>query len=127
MPNAIIDKLSPVYIGEDRFGLTLDPISDPPLVGRQITVNVDYSDAGDDGVELPLEFIVQPGFDGGGPGNGYKRVWFSRVAPSTLTFVAPAAGQFLLLLKEVYHNRWQGRLIVTVQGDKYAKAVPMER
>ena len=124
---ALIDDISPVTVGEDKIKLTLDPASDPPLANRPITINVDYSDADPNGVVLPLRFVLQPAFGGGGAGNGYDEYTYRNVAPSTLTVQVANAGEYLLLLKECFHNRWQGRLILNVEGDPFTTEVETER
>ncbi len=123
----MIDILSPLYIGEDRISLELDPTSQPAFVFRPITVNIDYGRTYPQGVGLPLEMIVQPAFGEGGKGGGFRRKVFCRVAPRSYTFSAAGAGQYLLCLREMGHNRWQGRLVIDVQGDEFSKVDTLER
>lgn len=124
---ATLDILSPVFVGEDRITLTVNENSKPLLSFKIITINVNYDLAGEEGISLPLEFILQPGFGGGGEANGYQQKIFRRTAPETISFTVPSAGQYLLLLREIHHNRWQGRLIMTVEGDQAGLEIVTER
>jgi hypothetical protein len=44
-----------------------------------------------------------------------------------LTFTVPGAGQYLVTLRERFHNRWQGRLTITVEGDGYGETIERSR
>ena len=120
MADRAIDIISPVYVGEDKISITVAEESKPLLALRPITVNIDYSGAGTDGITLPLRFIVQPGFGEGGPAGGYIEKIFRRDKPTSYTFTPIGAGDYLILIKETGHNRWQGRLVVTVGGDQFS-------
>lgn len=111
-----IDTLSPSYMGEDRIVITLDDATNPPRSDRAIIAHFDYGEADEaGGVVLPLILEIQPGF---GNGDGYvKRVYRTRV-PSTYTFRVSSPGDYLIVLRESGHNRWQGQLTFTVVGDK---------
>src|SRR3954469_2636970 len=111
-----IDELSPATIGEDKISLTIDPSTDPPTALKAVQVNVDYSAADPFGVELPLNMIVQ-----GPTAESYIERTFRRFVPNTLSFVPLAAGEYLVVLREVAHNRWVGRLRFTVVGDRFQK------
>lgn len=111
-----IDELSPATIGEDKIVLTLDPSTPSPQVFKIVQIDIDYSSTLPAGVALPLDFIVQ------GPNqDSYKDRVFRRFKPTTLSFVPIEAGDHLVLLREQAHNRWIGRLIVTVAGDPFQK------
>jgi hypothetical protein len=118
----IIDTISPVFIGEDKFTLTIDEASKPLLSYKPISINIDYSEADlEGGVVLPIVIVVQPAF---GDGTGYIRKTFSRSAPSSFSFFASAgAGDYLIVVKEYGHNQWQGRLVITVGGDNIASLI----
>jgi hypothetical protein len=117
----IIDTISPVYIGEDKFTLTIDEASKPLLSYKPLSINIDYSEADPEGVVLPIIIVVQPAF---GDGTGYIKKTFSRSAPSTFSFFASAgAGDYLILVREYGHNQWQGRLVITVGGDDIASLI----
>jgi hypothetical protein len=117
----IIDTISPVYIGEDKFTLTVAEASKPLLSYKPISINIDYSETDTTGVVLPIVIVVQPAF---GDGTGYIRKTFSRSAPSSFSFFASAgAGDYLIVVKEYGHNQWQGRLVITVGGDDIASLI----
>jgi hypothetical protein len=124
---ATIDILSPVYVGNDKIRLSVAPDSGTLLPWVPITLDVVYTDADPSGIELPLVFTVQPGDAVGGEARGYQRKTYSRNAPDTLTFRVPAAGTYLVTLKERFHNRWQGRLVITVAGDPFGEDIVRER
>jgi hypothetical protein len=124
---ATIDTLSPTFAGEDRIGLALAPDSEPLLPWIPVTVDVTYEDADPEGIALPLVFTVQPMGEKGGAAQGYKRDTLRITAPTALTFTVPAAGQYLVTLKEWMHNRWQGRLVITVEGDSFGDDIVRER
>jgi hypothetical protein len=111
-----LDELSPATIGEEKITLTLDSSTPVPKVFALVQVNVDYSSALPAGIALPLDFIVQ------GPSqDSYKEKVFRRYLPQSLSFIPIEAGAHLVLLREQAHNRWLGRLIVTVAGDPHQK------
>lgn len=114
----LIDIISPDTIGEDKIGITVDPSSQPLLVGRTITLHFDYSAAQPMGVKRPLKLQVQPAF---GSGVGYFELEFMRVIPRSYAFTLQSAGVWLVLLRETGHNFWQGRLLLDVGGDKFAQ------
>jgi hypothetical protein len=124
---ALIDIISPVTIGSDKITLTVDDGSLPLQTFKPITVNIDYTPAGTDGINVPLELVIQPESGDGGAGNGYFRDVYYRAAPDTITFTPSKANKYFILLKEMFHNRWQGRLIVDVAGDKFSDTIPRTR
>jgi hypothetical protein len=111
-----IDELSPATIGEDKIVLVLDSSTDPATALKAVQVNVDYSATGNAGIALPLDMIVQ-----GPTEESYIERTFRRFKPNTLSFVPIAAGEYLVLLREQAHNRWVGRLRLTVVGDPFQK------
>jgi len=122
-----LDIISPVGAGQDAISLTIDEDSEPLQAFKILQINIDYTDVDDRGVVVPLELIVQPGFGGGGVANGYTRKIYRRTAPNSFLFRPPAAGSYLILLREIHHNRLQGRLVIDVAGDKYAEPIVTER
>jgi hypothetical protein len=114
---ATVDDIAPSYVGEDRIAVTLDPNSQTQAL-KPVQVNFDYSAAEPDGVVLPLELILQPAF---GRGDGFQRRIFRTYRPITAVFTPIAEGDWLVVLREVGHNRWQGRLVVNVDGDPTAR------
>jgi len=117
---SIADEISPRTLGEDRFDLTLDVpegLDVLDFVARAhslVTVNVSYERADPEGALLPLEFVVV------GPSGDSTRQTrhFQRFAPSTITFRPREGGETLVVLRELYHNRWFGRLVIDVEGDQ---------
>jgi hypothetical protein len=109
---AIIDEISPPYVGEDKLVLSLAEPQVALLAFVPFQVNVDYSKANPLGIKLPLELVFQ------GPNSRKpERRLFERARPDSLLLVPKTRGQHFILLRELFHNRWQGRLLVDVQGD----------
>jgi hypothetical protein len=123
---ATVDILAPTYVSEARIDLALLPDQEPLRPNVPITVSVNYDKADPQGIQLPLVFIVQPASIGGVAG-GYREVYYRVVAPDALTFTVPGPGEYLVSLTEVFHNRWQGRLIVNVTGDGYGATIVRSR
>lgn len=109
---AIIDEICPVDVGASKIILTMDVLDVKPLAHVPFSVNVDYSNAGSIGISMPVELVFQ------GPiaGQRYRRV-FSRSLPSSLLLTPKSGGRHLVLLRELFHNRWQGQLFVDVEGE----------
>ncbi len=113
------DRVSPAFVGEDKITVVVDDVSflaGSLVTNRAITVRFDYSDADPEGVQLPIIVELQPGF---GDGDAYRRVSFTRFVPETYTFKVTGAGKYFILIKERFHNKWQGRLEVEVEGDPF--------
>jgi hypothetical protein len=123
---ATVDILSPTYVGESKIDLALLPDQEPLRPNVPITVSVSYAKAAPSGIELPLVFILQPSGAGGVAG-GYRETYYRTVAPTALTFTVPGPGAYLVSLTELFHNRWQGRLIVNVTGDGYGATIVRSR
>jgi hypothetical protein len=105
-----LDEICPPYYGEDRLDLSLT------TQGRvraftQTSIAVSYARTLPEGVLLPLEMIVQ-----GPSAQSYVRRVYSRSRPTTLFFTPKEGGSHLILLREFAHNRWWGRVAVTVDG-----------
>lgn len=109
---ALIDEISPTYIGEDRIALTLSDPNVSVLAFVPFQVDVNYDAAEPEGLVLPLELVFQSP-----SGKVIKRTVFARTPPSSLLLVPRERGQHFLLLREMFHNRWQGRLVIDVQGE----------
>jgi len=111
-----IDLLSPENVGEEKIMILLR--NDVTLRAYQsITVDFNYDDVETAGLIPPLEFIVQPTFGLGGESSGYLYKQFTKDAPNEFTFTVPSAGIYLVVLREAWHNRYWGRLEITVEGD----------
>src|SRR5574341_11106 len=108
------ELISPDYVGEDRFRLQLaTPV---PLALNPVQIDADYSDADPEKASLPLELIVQ-----GPSGASFESRIFRSTKPSSFVFVPQEAGEYLIVLREVHHNRWQGRLLIDVKGDRFSR------
>jgi hypothetical protein len=107
-----IDEISPAYIGEDVISLDLSDSTPKPRVGNPVIVTVDYSDSEKyGGTTLPLEVVVQ------GPTPEFFRSHVYRAfKPHILVFSPETAGEHLVLLRELVHNRFVGTLVVQVMG-----------
>ena len=109
---ASVDEISPPYVGEDKLVLALADPQASILANVPFQVDVDYSAAEPNGLELPMVLILQAP-----DGSETVNRKFSRSFPSSLLLKATMRGQHFILLRELYHNRWQGRLIVDVEGE----------
>lgn len=110
---SILDELAPLYVGSESLKLSLAEPNTEARAFRSVTVLVDYSGAGEDGVQLPLELRVT-----GPSAESYVQRFFRRTAPSELSFTPKEGGSFLVLLREVAHNRRRGKLVVQVAGER---------
>ena len=114
-----LDLVSPVFMGADMIGISVDnPADEPLLVGTPITVDFDYSATLPGGVVLPLILQIQPSV---GRGVGYQEVIFRKRAPNSFAFQVPGAGRYLVVLRECFHNRWQGRILIDVEGEEFSQ------
>jgi hypothetical protein len=118
---AIIDIISPVEMGEQRISVTLDETSKPLLAFKPITINFDYSNASPEGIVLPLEIEVQPDAKHIAQAGGYRTKIYRTIAPESYTFTVPSAGDYLVVLREIYHMQWYGKLLLEVDGDRLIK------
>lgn len=112
----LLDSLSPIGIGADKIVITKDQ-SSLLQAFHPVILNFDYSACYPDGVVLPIEIVVQPGFGPGGPGCGFRSKIFRRSAPTSYSFTPPSSGQYLVVIKELFHNYWQGRIRLEIAGD----------
>ena len=122
-----IDIIAPTDIGKDAIALNINEDSEPLRAAKVLQIDVDYTSVDEGGIEVPLELIIQPAFGGGGTANGYKRKVYRRTAPSRILYLPPMGGSYLVLLREIHHNRLQGRLVIDVAGDKYAEPIVRTR
>jgi hypothetical protein len=110
----MVDAISPMEMDTKRLRVTLAS----PGVKRTsdaIRVLFDYRGAGITGVQLPIELTILPA-----TGTDEVRIHkvFRRVAPDEYTFRVNLAGKYLVTLKETFHNRYWGSLVVEVEGDR---------
>ena len=112
MTTNAIDELSPDYVGSKRIKLTnADPLTTPRSF-RAVVIDVDYSDADEIGeVELPIELIVGAPTD-----ENFIRQIFYDLVPSQVAFTPKEGGSFLIMVREVFHNKIFGTLRVEVEG-----------
>lgn len=111
-----LEELNPLYVGEDRIVVTLDP-NTPAVEARPITMLFDYERADEDGgVVPPLIVTVQPSSN---DNSQYRRDVFYRI-PTSFTFVVERADTYLITIRESAHNRWQGRYTLEVIGDQFS-------
>lgn len=114
-----LDLVSPLNMGSDKIGVTVNnPTGEALLTNLPITLDFDYSDTLPAGVVLPLILQVQPSF---GRGVGYKQFIFRDRAPNSFAFQLPGAGQYLAVMRECFHNRWLGRIILDVAGEEFSQ------
>lgn len=109
----ILDDLAPMLVGSESLALTYTDASAERRAFYPVDLDVDYAGAGDDGVRLPLELLVQ-----GPSSTSFYRHIFSRFVPSQVSFAPKEGGQFLVLLREVGHNRLLGRIVVEIEGEQ---------
>ncbi len=124
---ALIDIISPTFLGESCIKVSVDPSCEPLMAFRPVMVDFDYAGAAPEGIALPLELIVQPALSAAADAGGYHRKVFNRHPPTSYTFAVPSAGDYLVLIREVAHNQWQGRLVITVGGDRLSTGITRER
>lgn len=108
----LIEELAPETIGEDLITLTLNQLTLAPRAFSPVIVDVDYARTLPDGVVLPLELVIQAPSP-----SGYIRRIIRRLAPADITFTPREGGTHLVMLRELWHNRWLGKLRVPVAGD----------
>ena len=111
MVDSLIEELSPSYIREKRFDLTLEPNA-KPRANNSLLVNVSYARALPEGVMLPLVLEIQ-----GTSSKSYQRREFTRTAPTAIIFSPREGGPHLVTLREAAHNRWFGALRLDVEGE----------
>ena len=115
---ATVDQICPEYVGRDVLSLT--PAS---TAGAQafepveLVVAVDPTKDTDGtaqraGLMIPLELIVTSP----SPENFFRHV-YRRVLPASISFTPKEGGSHTVVLREVFHNRWLGKLVVDVAGE----------
>ncbi len=114
------DLVSPAFVGDDRITIKVDEnsfLAGNLVVQQPITVRFNYDATDPEGVELPIVLEIQPEF---GDGDAYRRILFQRFVPPSFTFKVTGAGKYLILIRERFHNQWQGRLSIEVTGDPFS-------
>jgi hypothetical protein len=112
----MIDEICPDYVGDDRITVTLDPDSTPRAFSP-FTVRINYSRCDPEGVVLPLEIcLVAPS------GANSECTTIRTVVPDIRIFMPREGGAHLVVVRELYHNQWWGRLRVQVAGERLREA-----
>lgn len=103
--DAWLDEMAPAYLRDERIRVSLSPES-RVAVGDSVIVLIDYSLAAPEGVKAPLLFTARSA------GLLTRKELFT--ADESLVWVPEESGPHLLVVREAAHNRWFGRLRVTV-------------
>lgn len=110
---SLIEEICPEYIGEERITLSFDTTSIVPRANLALLIRVDYSLCDPEGgAVLPLEMLVQ----GPSPSSFRRRV-ISRTKPAELVVTPREGGRHLVLLREMAHNRFHGKIAFDVAGE----------
>lgn len=112
----VIDEICPPYVGEDRIVVTIDPDANPRAFSPFV-VKIDYSACDPEGVVPPIEVFLRAPSDA----NCERRIHRSS-RPETAEFKPREGGLHLVLVRELHHNRWWGRLRVMVAGERLRMA-----
>jgi hypothetical protein len=111
-----VDDISPAYLGEDLITVSLADKDAVPTSGQIVRIAISYDRvAAKGGVVLPIEVTVI------GPDDYERRVFRIR-PPTAYAFIPSTPGDFLVLVKETAHNKWVGRLTLSVGGDELENA-----
>ncbi len=115
-----IDEISPLFIKTKRLVLKLNDPLTPVRAFNTVVIDVDYSAADEiGGIQMPIELMV------GGPSDtSFVREVFGdepggisqRDPPTSVAFTPKEGGSFLVMIREVGHNKLFGTLRVDVQG-----------
>lgn len=111
MADPTLDEISPAYVRDKRFDLTLE-LGANARANNSILINVSYKRALPQGASLPLVLEVQ-----GPSAQSYQRREYTRVLPVALIVSPREGGPHLVTLREVAHNRWFGTLSLDVEGE----------
>jgi hypothetical protein len=110
-----LTELCPDFCGEQRIALSLADVSVVPSAFRPILIAADYFECAPEGIELPLELLIQAPSQV----NCERRI-FDTTAPTSITFTPREGGAHGMVLREIGHNRWNGVLRIDVAGTKRA-------
>jgi hypothetical protein len=113
---SLIEEICPEYIGEERITLSLDP-SISPRAFQSLLLEIDYSLCDPEGgAVLPLELLVQ----GPSPSSFRRRV-ITRSRPAEIVVTPREGGRHLVVLREMAHNRFHGKIAFDVAGETLTK------
>lgn len=107
-----LDEISPPYVGEDRLALAVDDNQVGIEALKSILVNVDYSACAPEGAMCPLVLEVH------GPSERVVYREYLREPPTSIVFTPHEGGAHRVLLRELAHNHWWGRLELDVEGER---------
>lgn len=111
MTTSKLDEICPPTVGEFKIKIQLATPDIPVVAYTSFEVDLDYSAALPEGVSLPLEVLIQ------GPETGQVRSKIFRKAKPIGVVLKPfSGGRHFILVRELFHNRWQGQMFVDVQG-----------
>jgi len=113
---SLIEEICPEYIGEERIALSVDP-SSAPRAFQSVLIAIDYSLCDPEGgAVLPLEMLVQ------GPSpSSFRRLVFSRTKPAEIVITPREGGRHLVVLREMAHNRFHGKVAFDVAGEQLTR------
>ena len=106
-----VEAMCPSYVGAENITLALSPSSRSPRAFGVVRVDVDYSRCAPAGPSPPLELLIQAPSQA----NVIRRI-YGRSLPTSIAFTPREGGVHGVLLREIGHNRWLGRLRVDVAG-----------
>ena len=118
-----VDILSPAYVGEDRITIELNKATQNPRVRDALVIDIDYTATMPEGTTPPIEIVYKSAVDP----DAYGRVVYRSRLPTSFSFSPLSAGNYLIRLRELGHNRWQGRLEIDVSGDEFSQVSVSER
>ncbi len=108
-----IDILSPEYVRAERIKLALSERTLAPKAFHPVEIAVSYAATMPEGVTPPLLLTVQAPST-----SGYVERVYRDFAPERILFKPLEGGRHLVLLRELHHNLWLGRLTIDVDGDR---------
>lgn len=125
MSTARLDRICPHYVGSGKITVQLDTATTPPYAYSATTINIDYSSTGENWVSLPIEIIIAPS---SADSDGYIRKKFTDAPPESFTWRPTRPGSHLVIVRELFHNQYQGKLEINVEGDPASTPVdPLRR
>lgn len=114
---SLIEDICPEYIGEQRIVLSFDQTTVIPRAFQALIIQVDYSACDPEGgAVLPLEMLVQ------GPSqSSFRQRIIQRTRPAELIVTPREGGPHLVVLREMAHNRFHGKIAFDVAGEQLTR------
>jgi hypothetical protein len=113
-----IDEICPAYVGENRITITLAAEQNPRAFSP-VRLLLDFSKCEEEGgIVPPLEVYV----GAPSPAQCEARTISSTSPPTEISFVPKQGGPHIVTVREVFHNRWWGSVVVQVTGEKLRMA-----